>query len=368
MPKGKKRHGKVSDVDSQTSTIVITPAEIAAVDFNLGVPDSEDVDEEIWSEKNRWTNPEQTGMMMHMRYCRREEDGNDDTQRMSAVYVGVKDSPPDSSYPKMVGGFLDLGPNHCLDSCELVVDLELPEMQRIRRQLAFLDGAHQTQLYRWFYNHPIGKKKTSKEMTAHAWENKTTEIKEHIGQLLEHKRETIAAWKDGTLDMEALSTEEIEEVIGFLASDFEDIFEEFYKRTGWGVTLIAGGADPHTGVVRTAGYSFGCKLPNGKDFIAAFNDAAMSEYIPGTAAVSRDAQNESPDPATDAEPGMSVNVSTPVPPRPVDQNPALSAPGPQPMANPAPSLLVSTPINLEQAKSQEVLISQCPFLGARWKM
>ncbi|KAK0239006.1 hypothetical protein EDD85DRAFT_951218 [Armillaria nabsnona] len=421
MARGKKRRGKAYDAVSQTSTAVITAAKIAAVDFNLGVPDSFDNEDETWDEKNWWTNPEQTMMLMRMRYPRREYAAMGQLATFNAAFHGRwRRRYPE--LPENGGGFLDLGPDHCLDDCELVVDLELPEMQRIGKELDILANGREIQLYHWFYNQPIGKKRKSKikltykggrvpraihvysrlyyqeriapmtaleaeklglprndlklvrEVTARAWENETKEIKEHVSQLLEHERETVAAWKDGTLDMASLSSEEIDEIIGSLAYDFEDIFEEFYKRTGWGVTIIAGGADPYTGVVRTAGYSFGCKLPNGKDFIAAFNDAAASGYIPGAAAgdtrpfseyygrpfwyhmknviMSRDARSESPDPAADAETEMSANVSTLVPPLPVDQNLALSAPGPQPTANPTSSLLVSTPINPERHRSQ----------------
>ncbi len=291
------------------------------VDFTDGDPDdSMDIDlpnldsdlmdidhpdsDEILSEKNRWTNPEQTKMMMSMRYCRREYaamgkqgkftiafngkwrrrypetyegyflDRDKRLLRSSAELRGIKDSPADASYPKMVGGFLDLGPDHCLDGCELIDEPELPTAQTIRKILGDLDNARKTvshelfsltpltsllqQLRRWFYNNPIGKTKVSgarikfkkgrvpqaihlysrllyhpnvepitaaeakkrglpkndlelvQEMTAYAWKNETSEVKDKINGMVEKEREKIEASKNGTLDAKALSNEEIQ--------------------------------------------------------------------------------------------------------------------------------------------------------------
>ncbi len=259
--------------------------------------------EEILSEKNRWTNPEQTRMLMGMRYSRREYaamgkqhkftiafngkwrrrypetyegyflDRDKRLLRSSAELWGIIDSPADASYPKMVGGFLDLGPDHCLNGCELINEPELPTAPIIRKILGDLANERKTvshelfsftpltsllqQLVRWFYNHPIGKKKASgarikfrkgripqaihlysrllyhkrvepitaaeakkrglpkndlglvQEMTAYAWKNETSEIKDKINGMVEKEREKIEASRDGTLDAKALSNEEI---------------------------------------------------------------------------------------------------------------------------------------------------------------
>ncbi|KAK0493511.1 hypothetical protein EDD18DRAFT_1356433 [Armillaria luteobubalina] len=419
------------------------PDELMNIDLANLDPDLMDVDlpdsNEVWSDKNRWTNPEQTRMLMSMRYCRREYVAIGNLPKFTAAFNGkwmrrypetyegyfldrekrllrssaelwsVRDSPADASYPKMAGGFLDLGPDHCLDGCELINELEFPAANTIRNILGGLANDRKVQLRRWFYNHPIGKKRTSKarlkfkkgrvpqaihlysrllygervepstsveatkrglpkndlglvqEMTAHAWKNETSEIKEQINGLVEKEREKIEAWKDGTLDAKVLSNEDKEEVIDSLAFEFENIFEDFHQLTGWGVTLIAGGPDPYTGVVRTAGYSFGCKLPDGKEFIETFDEAAASGYIPGTPlgetrdfkeyygrpflchmkevtqcrAMVQQNNNSDPGPASHAEPETSVNVSTPVP-QAADPVASPFAPGPQPTADSIP--------------------------------
>ncbi len=53
--------------------------------------------------------------------------------------------------------------------------------------------------------------------------------------------------------LKRLQTNHFDRVIDSLASEFESIFKDFHQWTGWGVTLVAGGPDPYTGVVRTAG-------------------------------------------------------------------------------------------------------------------
>ncbi|KAK0493269.1 hypothetical protein EDD18DRAFT_1108061 [Armillaria luteobubalina] len=435
------------------------PDKLMNIDLANLDPDLMDVDlpdsNEVWSDKNRWTNPEQTRMLMSMRYCCREYvaignlpkftaafnrkwmrrypetyegyflDREKRLLRSSTELWSVRDSPANASYPKMVGGFLDLGPDHCLDGCELINELEFPAANTIQNILGGLANDHKVQLRRWFYNHPIGKKRTSKarlkfkkgrvpqaihlyswllygervepstsveatkrglpkndlrlvqEMTAHAWKNETSEIKEQINGLVEKEREKIEAWKDGTLDAKVLLNEDKEEVIDSLAFEFESIFEDFHQLTGWGMTLIAGGPDPYTGVVRTAGYSFGCKLPDGKEFIETFDEAAASGYIPGTPlgetqdfkeyygrpflchmkevtcelhyalvlytyrryaecrAMVQQNNNLDPGPASHAELETSINVSTLVP-QAADPVASPSAPGPQPTADSIP--------------------------------
>ncbi|KAK0453021.1 uncharacterized protein EV420DRAFT_1697889 [Desarmillaria tabescens] len=251
---------------------------------------------------------------------------------MPTRLFGIKDSPANACYPKMIGGFLDLGPNHCLDDCERVDEKEFPAATVVRRVLEIATKKREGQLDRWFCNHKIGRHKAKpsslklklsqgrlpwaihvysrkyynkrvmphtiveakkrglppndlrliQEMTARIWKKETDEIKEEIAEDVEKEKESVVAWRNDTLDAPKLMDEEKTAIINSLPSEFKSIFEQLHKWIGWGVVIIAGGEDPRTGKVRTTGYNFGCELPDGKDFMKYFNEAAASGYIPGT--------------------------------------------------------------------------------------
>ncbi|PBK64756.1 hypothetical protein ARMSODRAFT_1023018 [Armillaria solidipes] len=81
----------------------------------------------------------------------------DDKIRLSPSYlVGMHDSPPGTSYPRMSEGYLDFGPDEpCYDSCPLVDKTKLPDYDKVLGVLLHFVLLCRSQLKNWFNNNCV---------------------------------------------------------------------------------------------------------------------------------------------------------------------------------------------------------------------
>ncbi|KAK0478021.1 hypothetical protein EDD18DRAFT_1377840 [Armillaria luteobubalina] len=251
--------------------------------------------------------------------------------------LGIKNSPPDAAYPRMSGGVLDFGPDiPCYDRCPVVNQEDISDYKDVLNLLLRFLRERRNQLKNWFNNNrctriiprigsgararqikvvpsrisraidlfsrkhyrkrvypyvveeaaqrglPVNDISLVCNMTAHIWDNEIPEIKADIATCVDKERELIRAFKTGTLKSSDLTDDGKVMVIDSLHQQFGNMVKGLVEHLQWGVTILAGGVDPRTGRIRTAGYNYGSTVVGGKDFITSFNDAAQAGYIPGT--------------------------------------------------------------------------------------
>ncbi|KAK0478673.1 hypothetical protein EDD18DRAFT_1114102 [Armillaria luteobubalina] len=176
--------------------------------------------------------------------------------------LGIKNSPPDAAYPRMLGGTTRTSLICC---CDFFASAEIKHYRK-RVYPYVVEEAAQRGL-------PVNDISLVRNVTAHIWDNKIPEIKANIAMCVDKERELIRAFKTGTLKSSNLTDDGKVMVIDSLHQQFGNMVKGLVEHLQWGVTILAGGVDPRTGRIRTAG---------GKDFITSFNDAAQAGYIPGT--------------------------------------------------------------------------------------
>ncbi|KAK0484157.1 hypothetical protein EDD18DRAFT_1429920 [Armillaria luteobubalina] len=251
--------------------------------------------------------------------------------------LGIKNSPPDVAYPRMSGGVLDFGPDiPCYNRCLVVNQEDISDYKDILNLLLRFLCKRRNQLKNWFNNNrctriiprigsgararqikvvpsrishaidlfsrkhyrkrvypyiveeaaqrglPVNDISLMHNVTAHIWDNEIPEIKADIATCVDKERELIRVFKTGTLKSSDLTDDGKVMVIDSLHQQFGNMVKGLVEHLQWGVTILAGGVDPRTGRIRTAGYNYGCTVVGGKDFITSFNDAAQARYIPGT--------------------------------------------------------------------------------------
>ncbi|PBK87081.1 hypothetical protein ARMGADRAFT_1034979 [Armillaria gallica] len=119
-----------------------------------------------------------------------------------------------------------------------------------------------------------------KEMTQHAWDNESPEIKASVMEQIEKEKVLIEAMKEGTLMITLLDADKII-IIESLQSELEIVFAHIGQFIDWGFIIIGGGWDPWYGKVRTNRYNYGCKGTNSRDFIRTFDENVISGCNPG---------------------------------------------------------------------------------------
>ncbi|KAK0476374.1 hypothetical protein IW261DRAFT_1567055 [Armillaria novae-zelandiae] len=251
--------------------------------------------------------------------------------------IGIDNSFPNDTYPRMSEGVLDFGPDiPCYDTCPLVQQEDIPDYRETLALLLKFLRQRRTQLKNWFNNNrctrvipktgscargrqinvvpprlsraidlfskkyyrqrvypyvveeaaqrglPVNDISLVRGVTAHIWDNETPEVKAEITACIDKERELITAFKMGTLKRSDLTDNGKIALIDSLYQQFGNAVKDLVEYLNWGVVIIVGGVDPRTGKTRTLGYDYGCTTADGKDFISSFNDAAEAGHIPGT--------------------------------------------------------------------------------------
>ncbi|KAK0466893.1 uncharacterized protein EV420DRAFT_1635926 [Desarmillaria tabescens] len=243
-------------------------------------------------------------------------DCDDKICLIPSYLIGVHDSPPGASYPRMSEGCLDFGPTMkpCYDNCPLVNKTQLPDYDRVLAVLLCFVVMRRNQLKNWFNNNrithaipkvgKIGRLQVNvvlpripqavhlysgkyyptrvyphvaaeaarrgiptnnislvRDMTKYIWDNETPEIKKDINDCVEKERELITAFREGKLGASDLSSDKKASVIDSLDHEFEGMTKN---------------------LVNYLQFNYGCTTSDGKNFINSFNDTAEIGHIPGT--------------------------------------------------------------------------------------
>ncbi|KAK0443012.1 uncharacterized protein EV420DRAFT_1649429 [Desarmillaria tabescens] len=290
------RRSLVKCLQQQQTAEVYNPSDPLLTDSAT----STDVNASIQFHKNRKTSHMQTGLLKELlpeyhyhsangllRVFRARTNGRwhrwfpesfgsylldcDDKIRLIPSYlIGVHDSPPGASYPRMSEGCLDFGPamKLCYDNCPLVNKTQLPDYDRVLAVLLRFVVMRCNQLKNWFNNNRI-----TRAIPKYIWDNETPEIKKDINDCVEKERELITAFREGKLGASDLSSDKKASVIDSLDHEFEGMTKNLVNYLQWGV--IEESEQWHR-------FNYGCTTSDGKDFINLFNDAAETGHIPGT--------------------------------------------------------------------------------------
>ncbi|SJL15642.1 uncharacterized protein ARMOST_19146 [Armillaria ostoyae] len=239
----------------------------------------------------------------------------------------VISSPEDAPFPRMDRGFLDLGPDLCLDGCELV---EITDERRL--ELGFVLEAQRIQVKQWFpnnlknkrgrailgvklkadlrrppslqhvYSHllyderQIGTKVATEveklgvsrnniniinRVTGEEWEKESEDVKQTVIKLHEEQKALSMAIKERRIDDIELTAEQKSAVIESLGIEFDHVFNLIHGTTGWGFLIIGAGIDPETGKLRSSSWEYGTKLKSGENFFNRFDKDAVAGLVPG---------------------------------------------------------------------------------------
>ncbi|SJL18447.1 uncharacterized protein ARMOST_22036 [Armillaria ostoyae] len=221
----------------------------------------------------------------------------------------VTSSPEDAPFPRMDRGFLDLGPDLCLDRCELV-DITL----ETRLELGLVLEAQRTQVKQWFpnnlkdrkvkailgvklkanlkcppsiqhvYSHLLydvrgihAKVTTEAErlgvspnninvinrVTGEEWEKEPEEVKQTIVKLHKEQKELSKAMKEHRIDDIELTAEQKSAVINSLGIEFNQVFKLIHGATDWGFLVLGAGIDPESGKLQSSSWEYGTMLKSG---------------------------------------------------------------------------------------------------------
>ncbi|KAK0486614.1 hypothetical protein EDD18DRAFT_1425703 [Armillaria luteobubalina] len=268
----------------------------------------------------------------------------------------------------MSGGVLDFGPDiPCYDRCPVVNQEDISDYKDVLNLLLRFLRERRNQLKNWFNNNrctriiprigsgararqikvvpsrisqaaqrglPVNDISLVCNMTAHIWDNEIPEIKADIATCVDKERELIRAFKTGTLKSSDLTDDGKVMVIDSLHQQFGNMVKGLVEHLQWGVTILAGGVDPRTGRIRTAGFT---------------DDASSSNQAP-----------------------VEANASVPLPPAyplvPSDMTPSMFAPynissHPLPVTALTPPS-VSTPLSATTAPHLQRMPSISPQPGA----
>ncbi|SJL17555.1 uncharacterized protein ARMOST_21107 [Armillaria ostoyae] len=266
---------------------------------------------------HRWP-PVHEGMIINMTGCARTVDPQ---------LLEVTSSPEDVPFPRMDRGFLDLGPDLCLDGCELV-DITL----ETRLELGLVLEAQRAQVKQWFpnnlkdrkakailgvklkadlkrppsiqhvYSHLLydvwgirAKVTTEAErlgvspnninvinrVTGEEWEKEPEEVKQTIVKLHEEQKELSKAMKERRIDDMELTAEQKSAVINSLGIEFNQVFKLIHGATDWGFLVLGAGIDPESGKLRSSSWEYGTMLKSGENFFNRFNKDAVAGLVPG---------------------------------------------------------------------------------------
>ncbi|SJL12702.1 uncharacterized protein ARMOST_16133 [Armillaria ostoyae] len=238
----------------------------------------------------------------------------------------VTSSPEDAPFPRMDRGFLDLGPDLCLDRCELV-DITL----ETRLELGLVLEAQRTQVKQWFpnnlkdrkvkailgvklkanlkcppsiqhvYSHLLydvrgihAKVTTEAErlgvspnninvinrVTGEEWEKEPEEVKQTIVKLHKEQKELSKAMKEHRIDDIELTAEQKSAVINSLGIEFNQVFKLIHGATDWGFLVLGAGIDPESGKLQSSSWEYGTMLKSGENFFNRFNKDAVAGLVP----------------------------------------------------------------------------------------
>ncbi|SJL18398.1 uncharacterized protein ARMOST_21986 [Armillaria ostoyae] len=214
------------------------------------------------------------------------------TRTVDPQLLEVTSSPEDAPFPHMDRGFLDLGPDLCLDRCELV-DITL----ETRLELGLVLEAQRAQVKQWFpnnlkdrkakailgvklkadlkrppsiqhvYSHLLydvrgihAKVTTEAErlrvspnninvinrVTGKEWEKEPEEVKQMIVKLHEEQKELSKAMKERRIDDIELTAEQKSAIINSLGIEFNQVFKLIHGATDWGFLILGAGIDPES--------------------------------------------------------------------------------------------------------------------------
>ncbi|KAK0501808.1 hypothetical protein EDD18DRAFT_1347877 [Armillaria luteobubalina] len=279
-----------SSSSSSDSSSLDSSIDVSHIDFSAPIGDTK-----IIFHRNRKTTELQTAILKRLLpdYHHHSVNGN-----LPAFRMRVNS--------QMSGGVLDFGPDiPCYDRCPVVNQEDISDYKDVLNLLLRFLRECRNQLKNWFNNNqctriiprissgarakhyrkrvypyvveeaaqrglPVNDISLVHNVTAHIWDNEIPEIKADI------------AMCTGTLKSSDLTDDGKVMVIDSLHQQFGNMVKGLVEHLQWGVTILAGGVNPRTGRIRTAGYNYGCTIVSGKDFIMSFNNTAQAGYIPGT--------------------------------------------------------------------------------------
>ncbi|KAK0488334.1 hypothetical protein EDD18DRAFT_1359597 [Armillaria luteobubalina] len=248
-------------------------------------------------------------------------------RRMPVVLRNVKNSPPDTPYPKMTNGDLDLGPHLALDGC-LIIGILASDT---RLKLGIVMHQKQGHIKQWFYNYKkkrsAGVKVVVKEqsngkcmphldhiylnmfftpeclieevtdkamvqgtkqnidiiskVTMEAWANTTPEIREEVMEEWEKRIKQLVALRACRFKDIILTEEERIQVIEGLGVQLKKQFELETSLSKFGFVIVAAGYHPGKKRMESYSWEFRTEDSMGKTFIKSFDKAAKSGVVPG---------------------------------------------------------------------------------------